>query len=148
MLHAPVTHAAATAGLEGVIRDERQQSLNGVRLLAVHRDSGIERRSPRTAKDGSFSITDLEAGRYDLAVETDSGLYLVPQPVDLVAGVQRPVQIAVTAERLAATPPIDRSKASLWNNPLSAGAIVLGTAIIVGVLVKDLTDDETTASQT
>ena len=42
---------------------------------------------------------------------------------------------------------LDRSEASIWNNPLTAGAIVLGAAILVGVLVKDLTDDELQASQ-
>jgi len=147
LLQTPLAHATSTAGLQGVIRDERQQPLAGVRLLASHRDSGVATRSAPTAKDGGFNVSGLAAGRYDLAIESDAGLYLVPQPVDLVPGLQRHVQIAIAAETTAAPPSIDRSKASMWNNPLSAGAIVLGAAIIVGALVKDLTDDESTASE-
>lgn len=147
LLHSPLSHAASTAGLEGVIRDDRQQPLSGVRLLAVHRESGLDSRSERTADDGGFRLAGLAAGRYDLAVESDAGIYIVGQPVDLVSDVQRHVQIAVTAEALPAATSIDRSRSSLWNNPLTAGAIVLGAAILVGVLVKDLTDDELDASQ-
>ena len=142
-----------SAELGGVIVTARQSHLAGARLLAADPAQGKVYRSEPTLPNGSFTLSGLEPGTYDLAVEVDGGLYLVKDPLYLVAGVKRTVRIAVGHE-----PPLDGGVASpsvaasepvpsVWNNPVSAGAIVLGIAIVVGVLVENATEDEVTSTQ-
>lgn len=143
------THAEpAPAGITGVIRSADRAPLAGVRLLAADPGSGRVHRSEPTSGEGSFTLSGLTPGRYDLAVETDKGLYLVKDPLYLVAGVQRTVQIAVgegppTAAEQGASQPAP----GIWNSPFAAGALVLGFAIVIGILVKEATDDELNSTQ-
>jgi len=148
----PVLQAGAgptAAALSGVIRSAADQTpLADARLLVADRESGQVTRSGWTAADGNFSIAGLDPGRYDLAVEVESGLYLIRAPIDLMPGVSRPVQIAVGI----AAPEDDGNAGeplpSAWDNPAAAGAIVLGLAILIGVLVKNATEDEVTSTNT
>lgn len=139
-----------TAGLNGVIRSADMTPLAGVRLLVADRENGGVARSARTTADGNFTIDGLEPGRYDLAVETDLGLYVVRAPIELVPGVNRTVQVAVggtePADTDGPTPAIDAPLASAWDNPAAAGGIVLGLAVLIGILVKNATEDEISAS--
>jgi len=138
---------AAAAGLNGVIRSSDRSPIAGARLLATDAEGQTVHRSEPSSEDGAFSLTGMEPGTYRLAVELDEGLYLVEAPVYLVGGVQRTVQVAVGADG-----PADRDgdgvqpAAGLWNNPWAAGGLVLGFAIVVGVLVKNQTDDELTST--
>jgi hypothetical protein len=155
-LPAPCFSALAepqSAELSGVILTAKQTHLAGARLLAADPEQGKVYRSEPTPSNGSFTLSGLEPGTYELAVEVDGGLYLVKDPLYLVAGVRRTVRIAVGAE-----PPADggvpspgdaapEPSPSAWNNPVSAGAIVLGIAIVVGVLVENATGDEVTSTQ-
>ena len=139
----PVLGQEGSAGLTGVIRAHDRSPLEGARLLAADPESGKVHRSEPTGEDGSFTLDGLEPGRYDLAVEVEGGLYLIKQSLDLVAGAQRSVQVAI-GEPLAAghgAPP-DEAQAGMWNNPFIAGGLVLGFAILVGALVKNATSDE------
>lgn len=141
----PLRAEPATAALSGVIRSAEQHPLAGARLLVAEREGGEVTRSEWTTDDGSFAIAGLEPGRYDLAVEIDSGLYVIRAPIDLLPGVNRAVQIAVgSAEADAAR--TGEPLPSAWNNPAVAGAIVLGLAILIGVLVKNATEDEISAT--
>ncbi len=145
----PAGAEPATAALSGVIRSaEEGTPVAGARILVADRENAAVTRSEWTAADGNFSIAELDPGRYDLAVEVHGGLYLIRAPIDLMPGVKRTVQIAVgTAEREGdgnAREPLPSS----WDNPAAAGAIVLGLAILIGVLVKNATEDEVTTSAT
>jgi len=137
-----------TGGLTGVIRDAGETPLAGARLLAAHADDDTVSRTELTTEDGSFSLTDLRPGSYALAVEIENGVYLVRDPLPVVAGVQRTVQIAVGVIPDGETEPpatdgaTDDPQPSVWTNPFSAGALVLGLAIIVGVLVNNFTDED------
>ena len=151
-LPGPLLTAAAepaAAALSGVIRSAADRTpLAHARLLVADRENGEVTRSEWTAADGNFSIARLDPGRYDLAVEVEGGLYLIRAPIDLMPGVNRAVQIAVgIAEREDdgnAREPLPSS----WDNPAAAGAIVLGLAILIGVLVKNATADEVTSTNT
>jgi hypothetical protein len=150
----PAVPEPGSAELGGVILTAEQTHLAGARLLAADPAQGKVYRSEPTAPNGSFALSGLEPGTYDLAVEVDGGLYLVEDPLYLVAGVKRTVRIAVGAEpppEPGVPSPRDATTEqapSLWNNPVSAGAIVLGIAIVVGVLVANATeDDEVTSTQ-
>ena len=139
----PIAAEEQVAGLNGVIRSHDRSPLEGARLLMADPDTGKVYRSEPTGADGGFALTTLEPGRYDLAVEVDGGFYLVKQSLDLVAGVQRMVQVAI-GERAAAGSPLaaDEAQAGIWNNPFIAGGLVLGFAILAGALVKNATEDE------
>ena len=148
------THAEPVVGeLTGVIRSADRTPLAGARLLAAHDTAATVFRSEPTSDDGSFTLTDLRPGTYALAVETADGVYLVRDPMPVVAGVKRTVQIAVGVLPDGDTQPpatdvtTEGPTPSVWTNPFSAGALVLGIAIVVGVLIKNITDDELSSTQ-
>jgi hypothetical protein len=149
----PAVADSGLAELRGVIRSAERTPLADVRLLAADPEQAKVYRSEPTSEDGSFTLSGLEPGTYELAVAADGGLYLVEEPLYLVAGVKRTVQIAVGIEPAGdagdATPsdPASRPAPSFWDNPLTAGAVVLGAAVVVGVLVNNWTDSETTATR-
>lgn len=136
----------ATGGLTGVIRAANNTPLAGARLLATEDAENTVFRSEPTTDDGNFSLGELEPGTYRLAVEVDEGIYLVRYPVPVVAGVNRAVQIAL-GETADASSGRAAPETSVWNNPYTAGAIVLGVAIVVGILIKNVTDDEAVSSE-
>jgi len=143
---------ATTGGLTGVIRSADRTPLAGARLLAAVGADARVIRSGLTGDDGSFSLENLDPGTYLLAVEVEGGVYLVRDPVPVAAGARRVVQIAVGATpetgdaSPAADPAADEATPGIWNNPFAAGGLVLGIAIVVGVLIKNVTDDEVFSS--
>lgn len=144
----PAFAESETSELSGVIRSSSGTPLESARLLAAGPTRGEIHRSEPTPPSGDFKLTGLDPGTYDLAVDVEGGLYLVQEPIYLVAGVKRSVRIAVDEEQGAAPREATAAQAqpSVWNNPLTAGAIVLGVAIVVGVLVENATGDETSVS--
>ncbi len=145
----PAAAQPAAAALSGVIRSAADRApLASARLLVVDRETGEVTRSEWTAADGNFSIAGLDPGRYDLAVEVPGGLYPIRAPIDLLPRVQRTVQIAVGVAESEDNQSVREPLPSSWNNPAAAGAIVLGLAVLIGVLVKNVTDDEITSTQT
>jgi hypothetical protein len=95
------------------------------------------------APDGTFRAAPLEAGTLALAVETDEGLYTVESPVTIAPGTTRSLSIALRG-REDTKPPKEtapkKKSLGVWNNPLFASLIVIGGAIVVGVAVDQLTD--------
>ncbi len=145
----PAAREPATAALSGVIRSAADQTpLAGARILVAYRENAEVTRSEWTTADGNFSIAELDPGRYDLAVEVQGGLYLIRAPIDLVPGVKRAVQIAVGTAQLEEDGNAGAPLPSAWDNPAAAGGIVLGLAILIGVLVKNATSDEIVSTNT
>ena len=64
----------------------------------------------------------------------------------LVAGVTRTVQIAIQPPTSDPNDPsahlTAESLPSIWQKPMIAGFIVFSAAVVVGVIVENLTDDE------
>jgi len=149
----PALPEPGSAELSGVILTATGTHSEGARLLAADPALGKVYRSEPTPSDGSFTLSGLEPGTYELAVELDGGLYLVKDPLYMVAGVKRTVRIAIGEELpLDGSVPSTSNAASepapsLWNNPVSAGAIVVGIAIVVGLLVENATEDEVASTQ-
>ena len=144
----PAAAGAAPAGLSGaLVRAADQSPLVGAKLHVGNPETGaILTTAPADAK-GSFAIGGLAPATYQLAVETDGGLYVVTTPVRLGPGQTRTVNVAVASATqddddddpgAAAAP----NKTSLWENPLTAALIVLGAAIVVGLVVDEATDDD------
>jgi hypothetical protein len=143
---APVPSAEpAGAVLTGrVLAAATGNPLPGVRVHVGNPRSGFVRSSQPTAQDGSFSVREIPASNYELAVQSERGLYLVASPVRLAPGEARTVQLEVH-ERASRADEFSEDRAggtTWWNNPLTATLIVVGSAVAIGVLVDGATDDE------
>jgi hypothetical protein len=127
-----------------------QAPLVGARLHVGDPKSGEVFSSGLTTEDGEFLVANLPAATYQLAVESNNGLYLVGTPVKLAPGQTRHVNVAVNPD--TGSSPSEKKEANrkgiatLWNNPATAGILVIGFAVIVGALVDRATKDELEAS--
>ena len=99
------------------------------------------------AADGSFRAAGVPAGSSELAIETSKGVYVVATPVSIAPGVTRRIQLAYGGRQDTSPPPPpekEKKKKSggAWNNPLTATLIVIGSAIVVGVAIDQLTQSD------
>ncbi|HEX4823510.1 MAG TPA: carboxypeptidase-like regulatory domain-containing protein [Candidatus Polarisedimenticolaceae bacterium] len=110
-------------------------------LVAPASDPGAALRAPVGA-DGSFRIDGVPAGQADLAVETESGLYVVATPVSIAPGATRNLQLALGRQDTSPPPGEKKAKRAggVWANPLYATLIVVGAAVVVGVAISALTE--------
>ena len=124
--------------------------LAGARLHLGDPRSGRVFTSQPSGADGSFALTEVPPATYEVAVEANGGLYVVRTPLELSSGDARNLQVAVTplAPAQMAPPPPDpndqknRGGTSVWNNPATAALIVVGSAIVIGFLIKEATDED------
>jgi hypothetical protein len=142
----PVMAGPQTAALSGmVLSSQNQAPLTGVKLHAGDPRTGEIYSSQPTAADGSFVIEGLPAAAYELAVEANGGLYLVDSRVKLSPGQAENVYVAVNFKK--APSPEESQKTSrkmgIWNNQLTAAFIVVASAVLVGELIKQSTDEST-----
>jgi len=99
------------------------------------------------SREGTFVVTGLAPATYEVAVETAGVMNVASNPIYLGPGQNKAVQIAVDPVA-AQTSPTTESKnkkktgMSLWNNPLAATGIVVVSAIVVGIAIDGLTDDD------
>jgi len=105
------------------------------------------------AADGSFLAEGIPAGPVSLAVETSAGLYTVETPVAIAPGATRTVSLALRGrQETPPAPPTEEQKkkkgAGFWSNPLYASLVVIGGAIVVGLIIDSATksDSNPTAS--
>jgi len=154
VLSVPVLAGPQTATLSGVILSTADNApLPGARVFVGDPATGRVVPSPATGDSGSFTVTGLSPGRYEIAVETGEGLYIVSTPVQLAPGAVQDVQIKVDPDAKAddddddpAGGGVPPSGTSVWNNPLPASLLVLGGAVVLGLLVENATDDEDDSS--
>ena len=150
-LPAEAAGGAAGSRVSGSILSAPDETpLAGARLHLGDPRSGRVFTSQPSNADGSFALAEVPPATYDVAVESNGGLYVVMTPIELAAGDARNLQVAVTplAPGQMAPPPPDpdaeknRGGTSVWNNPATAALIVVGSAIVIGFLIKEATDDE------
>jgi hypothetical protein len=137
---------AETAQLSGSVYSSVDESpLSGVTVYAAEPETGQIFSSKPSSETGAFSIGDLPAGKFELGVAIDQGLYLIETPVSLAPAQSQHVNIAVNEKKSQASGsevvPAS-AKPSVWSNPLTAALIVVGGAIIIGLLVNAATDDD------
>lgn len=149
----PISAGVPTASLKGrIVEAGTRAPMAGARIHAGDPKAGTLYSSHATSSDGSFSLDALPASSYELAVESEGGLFAVSAPVQLAAGQSRDVQLAVTRNQAASgaggatNSKGTGAKLGIWNNPLTATLLVLGGAVVVGVLVDQVTDDDNNAS--
>ncbi len=132
------------AVLDGtVLRADRATPIAGAKIHLADARTGELVRSAPTGDDGSFHLDALPAGEYDIAVEADGGLYVVPAPLTLNDGETQRVHLAVNPNALlAADSSTDtRSQLSFKNNPLTATLLLLGGVFILAWVITELNDD-------
>lgn len=100
------------------------------------------------AADGSFRAAGVPAGLAHLAIETPAGVYVVASPVSVAPGATQSLQLAIaggedTSPAPAAETEKKKKKSGIWANPASATLIIIGSAIIVGVVIDQLVKSET-----
>ena len=132
-----------------VVSSETEAPLAGVRLHAGDPKTGRVFTTQPTPEDGSFSLNDLPAASYQLAVEVAGGLYVVETAVKLSPGQAQTVTVAINPESAPspAAEQLKRSKgAGIWNNPVTAALVVIGSATLLGYVIKKGTDSSDDAS--
>ena len=97
--------------------------------------------------DGSFRADAIPAGPAELAIETSEGLYLVGAPVAIAPGTTRHVQLAFGGRQDSSAPPATekekkKKRGGIWAHPATATLIVIGSAIVVGFAVDELTNSD------
>lgn len=96
--------------------------------------------------DGSFRVRAIPAGPADLAIETSEGLYVVGTPVVISPGTTRHVQLAFGGRQDTSPPPPTekekKKRGGFWTHPATATLIVIGSAIVIGFAVDELTSSE------
>jgi len=137
---------ATLAGNVYVLEDE--QPVDGAILHAGDIRTGQIYSSAATDSEGGFVLPGLPPAAYNLAVETDGDLYLVGTSVQLEAGQERNVQLALRPDEGAADDPKTANEEEkddemgFMNNPLFAALTVIGASILFGGLISALDDDD------
>lgn len=131
---------AAGGSLDGsIVRSADRTPMVGARLHIANPRSGEIFSSSPADPAGSFSVAEIPADRYALAVEHEGGLYVVQTPLQVSDGSKQTLNLAVTAladESQQTT----QAEASPWNNPLTATLIALGIAVALGVALDEDND--------
>jgi hypothetical protein len=95
------------------------------------------------AADGSFRAAGIPGGPTEIAIETSGGLYRVATPIAIAPGTTRQVQLAFGGRQDTSPPPAEKAKpkkqGGVWSNPAYATLIVVGSAIVLGVAIDQLT---------
>ena len=141
----PAIAGPQTAALSGMVLTSQDQApLTGVKLHVGDPKTGEIYSSQPTTADGSFAIEKLPAATYELAVEANGNLYLVDSMVNLAPGQAENVYVAVNLEQ--APSPAEASKkkraGSVFNNQLTAATIVVLSAVLLGEIIKQATDED------
>ena len=91
---------AQTAQLSGhVYSSSGETPLTGVTVYAAQPETGEIYSSQPTTDQGAFSIAEMPAGKFELGVAIDKGLYLVEAPLMLAPAQSQHVNIAVNEKK-------------------------------------------------
>jgi hypothetical protein len=131
----------ALAGVTGALTGRVLPPVNG-RLIA--KNVWVGDKPAAVAADGSFSMDGIPAGPAELAIETSAGLFVVTHPVAIAPGTTHRVQLAFSGRQDAGTPaPSEKDnkkkRGGIWANPATATLIIIGSAIVVGAAIDQLT---------
>jgi hypothetical protein len=150
--------------LKGKILDENNKPIQKAVVKVRNLDTGEEFAGAPTGSDGSYELSKLTPGRYEVAVQTERGVFLGNRTVDLVKKTQQTYSFALKGtspeqameEARAARGEREEKekrkggavprgpageKPTFWSNPYTA--ILAGVAIAVGtaVLIDNLQGD-------
>ncbi len=150
-LFLPVSAGQQDAVLSGTILSSQERApLTGAKLHVGDPKTGEIYSSRVTSEDGSFVIENLPPATYEVAVEANGGLYIVETPVALAPGQTQAVNVAINDEKAPSPADAKRKGAppsGIWNNPLTASLIVISSAVILGWILKEATEESASPSE-
>ncbi len=156
----PVFASPAPAILSGkILRTGTGDPVQGAVVKLNHRSEGKIYSSTQADAQGAYSLSDIPAGTYDLAIETDGGLFLVNAPVSLTSGEKREASFSLQPKKGAAegetggtagkepaaadTKDSKKKAATPWYRSGWFGtAVVVGSAVILGAVLSSNDNDE------
>ncbi len=128
----PARPAGGTATLSGsIVWAADQTPVAGSKLHAGDAKTGEIFSSAPAGDDGSFALAELPASTYELAVESDGGLYLVGTPLTLAPGTAQTLNLAVSRQ----LPDYQTNKFWTWDNPWTTALVIVGVVGIIGVVI-------------
>lgn len=143
----PLTAAPAPGSLTGsVVAADGKAPLTGAVVHVADTVSHAVISSAPTGSDGSFAIAEIPAGTYEVGIQAGRELYLVRTPVTLAPGQSRSVALAVRPADDEEPGRVGSGSPRGWNNPLVASLIVVGSAIALGLVIDQVTDDDDSTS--
>jgi hypothetical protein len=144
----PAIAANPASSVNGsIISADSDAPLAGAKLHLGDPMTGEVYTSEPADQDGNFEMTDVPPSTYEVAVESNGGLYLVQSPLQLAPGQSQPVNVAINPQ-MADDPETEEKKkkkqggTGVWNNPATAALIVVGAAVVLGLLINAATDDD------
>ena len=138
--------AQAPTQLSGrVLGENGADARSGVVVALVDTKAEKVFRSQPTDTRGAFRVDAPAAGRYAVVVEAPEGAFLASDGLDLAAGTNKPVALALKPSKgrqgapADAPPPTPPPTAGLpnWAKWVIAGGIVVGAAIVVDAVTSD-----------
>ena len=138
--------AQAPTQLSGrVLAENGADARSGVVVALVDTKAEKVFRSQPTDTRGAFRVNAPAAGRYAVVVEAPEGAFLASDGLDLAAGTNKPVALALKPSKgrqgapADAPPPTPPPTAGLpnWAKWVIAGGIVVGAAIVVDAVTSD-----------
>ncbi len=161
-----VAQAAAKADriLEGRIMGEDGKAIQKAVVKVRNLDTGEEFSSAPTGANGSYKFSKLPPGLYEVAVQTERGMYLGNRTVDLAnkqaqsysfalknvppeqaleeAAAARGEERRPVGARPPVTPIEAAAKTSVWSNPLTATLLGVAIAVGAGIVIDEALDDD------
>lgn len=143
----PASGGSPSASLSGeIVSASGRVPVAGVVVRVLNPGTGDLYTSGPTDDKGSFEFEALPAAAYAVAVQRGSGVFGAASPIVLAPGQHRSVQVALYEDQEAAPSPEEAQagpyKTSVWENPLTATAIALGIAVVVGYAVSEWIGDD------
>lgn len=133
----PTFAADGTAGISGqIIQSGDRTPLVGARVHLANEETGAALVSDPAGPDGSFAVEGIAPATYRIGVESEGLLYVVENTVTLDAGQSQNVHLAVSPTLVPA-----QSTPSRWDNPVVAGLLIGGGAIVLGLLIDQMVGD-------
>lgn len=146
-LPAPAAERSALSGTV-VLGSQGSSPLASAIVHIADASTGAIAASATTDETGAFRVEGLSPATYRVGIETNGRLYAIASPVTLAPGQMQTVTMAVPKNAQAQPMPSEseeeREKGGLtwWNNPLTASLIVVGGAVILGILIDQATDED------
>jgi hypothetical protein len=118
-----------------VLLTESESPLSGARIRLIGVSNEQRYRSEPTSRDGSFRLADLPPDAYRVSIERDGLLFVVDSPIRLGPGETVDVDLAVR-------PAVSIAPAASSGRPVLHGLLIAGSAIVAGLVVKEIIDDD------
>ncbi len=140
----PAFTATDDGVIHGIVLEVGNRApMAGIKVHVADPATGIIRTSGSTGDDGAFTVESLPAATYEIGLEKDGRLFLVRTPVAVAPGQSQNIAVAINQD--VSQEEDDDSKATFWQNPLTAALLVTGGAILIGLLLESSTDRDSSS---